>query len=454
MTSYSINRLSGRVILWRTTLYSTALLASALVQHSLAQDAPVPLKSPAWSLPKQAAATPDKVPVQRVTAPQGLFEAPDPFGTPVNSSQKSAVASIKVLPVAESEPARNPPVMLLKSPPISVAKETSEGTVSALPRALKAPLPLPGGEPDSSANTPVKQSLYLPVAYDELSANPVPFPNELPNSQPFPEDSAPPRMSPPASSIFADETQKPIPAPGTIPDFPSQDLEIHQLEPTAPEIPAFGSEPARIAPPGTLQQTTNRQAPPDFSLPQEAFPSAEPQLIYDPPVREPALLEPTSPAKGGVAKVLEEVHEVQPGENYWTISRQHFGTARYFAALAAYNQHRIPRPDRMKPGMFVLVPEAEVLEQRYPKMAGIIDMQPSPESLLKPGYFIGEGNQPMYRIGKGDTLTDIAEQHLGRTARWTQIVGMNRDALKDGNTLKIGMVLRLPRDASQVSLVP
>jgi len=81
-------------------------------------------------------------------------------------------------------------------------------------------------------------------------------------------------------------------------------------------------------------------------------------------------------------------------------------------------------------------------------------MRPSPESLLPSGFFIGPNGQPLFRIGKGDTLTDIAEKHLGRTARWTQVVGMNRNLLKDGNTLKIGMVLQLPHDASQVALAP
>jgi nucleoid-associated protein YgaU len=56
-------------------------------------------------------------------------------------------------------------------------------------------------------------------------------------------------------------------------------------------------------------------------------------------------------------------------------------------------------------------------------------------------------------VGKNDTLTGIAARHLGRSSRWVQVLGMNRDQLKDGNSLKIGMVLKLPQDASQVSVV-
>ena len=59
----------------------------------------------------------------------------------------------------------------------------------------------------------------------------------------------------------------------------------------------------------------------------------------------------------------------------------------------------------------------------------------------------------MYRIASEDTLSDIAQRHLGRSSRWVQIFEMNRDVLKDGNTLKVGALLRLPADASRVEMV-
>lgn len=153
----------------------------------------------------------------------------------------------------------------------------------------------------------------------------------------------------------------------------------------------------------------------------------------------------------------EQVHEVQPGENYWTISRQHYGAGRYFSALAEYNRHRIPHPERMKPGMIVLIPDARVLYDRYPSLTngppeGVSDPDASDRNRF--GFFIDENGQPMYRVDQGDTLGEIAQKHLGRSSRWVQIHGMNRDQLPDAGTLKIGMVLRLPRDASQVVLAP
>lgn len=257
------------------------------------------------------------------------------------------------------------------------------------------------------------------------------------------EVNAPPRMDPPVGSLFDAPPTQPSPAIGE--PSPTNALEITPLNTPQPSPTPQFNEPPPFGQQSPAPHTTQRPTPEIRPAPQ-AFSTSDRPNLYNPPAesRQQAV-----PETG-----LESVHEVQPGENYWTISRQHYGTARYFAALAEYNRHRIPRPDRMKPGMFVLIPEDKVLEQRYPQIAGIRDMKPSPESLEPSGYFIAPNGQPMYRIGKGDTLTDIAETHLGRTARWTQIVGMNRDILRDANSLKIGMVLRLPHDASQVALAP
>ena len=147
-----------------------------------------------------------------------------------------------------------------------------------------------------------------------------------------------------------------------------------------------------------------------------------------------------------------DVHEVLPGENYWTISRKHYGAARYFAALAEYNKSRISRPDRMKPGMFVMVPNVEFLEQQYPEISWVNAGNNKPNEPA--GFFIDESGQPAFRIGKGDTLTDIAQSHLGRMARWQEIYHLNQQALGSRGTLTIGMVLRLPADACQVTLAP
>jgi nucleoid-associated protein YgaU len=141
---------------------------------------------------------------------------------------------------------------------------------------------------------------------------------------------------------------------------------------------------------------------------------------------------------------------VQPNENYWKISKRAYGTARYFSALALYNQHRISDPKKMRPGMKVLIPEAEVLEARYPELFKEFQAKPS----LPGGYFITQEGTPAYRIGASETLSEIAEKHLGRSSRWVQIYRMNQHVLKDPNKLKLGLVLQLPDDATDIHMAP
>ncbi len=173
--------------------------------------------------------------------------------------------------------------------------------------------------------------------------------------------------------------------------------------------------------------------------------------------------------------VAGDSYDIEPGDNFWTISRKKYGTGRYFMALAQHNSQIIPDPKRMKLGVSISTPSAEVLERSYaqfiPKTATVDPVQTASISPVvssasstkvtvaaatdeaESGFFIADDGTPMYRIGREDTLSGVAQRHLGRSSRWTQIFELNRDVLPDGNSLKIGSVLRLPADASRVDVV-
>jgi len=148
-----------------------------------------------------------------------------------------------------------------------------------------------------------------------------------------------------------------------------------------------------------------------------------------------------------------KVYSVQNGDNYWTISRKAYGTAKYFQALAAYNRVRIPDPKKLRPGMKVLVPAAAVLKKRFPKLSHVSRKGTGADAKQPPGFYRDRSGQPMYRVGKSDTLGSIAQKHLGRASRWIQIYQMNRKRIKNPNRLKIGTELRLPADASRIQVV-
>lgn len=145
------------------------------------------------------------------------------------------------------------------------------------------------------------------------------------------------------------------------------------------------------------------------------------------------------------------VHEVAAGDSYWAISRRYYGTARYFQALAKYNSHRIRDPQRMRPGMKVLVPRRELLESQF---GNLVPQGGNARSSEMVGFSLSHEGNPVYRVGSGDTLTGIAEKYLGRTSRWIQIYRLNRRELPSPHKLIQGMVLRMPADAARVQLIP
>lgn len=182
------------------------------------------------------------------------------------------------------------------------------------------------------------------------------------------------------------------------------------------------------------------------------------------------------------SRVPGEIYTVAPNDNYWTISRKQYGTSKYFMALSRHNGTRIPDPHRMRPGMKVETPPPEILEQRYPDL-----IEKSPRVAQRPviddsipqfgdrldtaplapgssphetadegpaGYFVDRSGVPMYRIGSDDTLSSIAQRHLGRASRWLEVYELNRNVVKSPEALTIGTVIRLPADASRLSLVP
>ena len=145
-----------------------------------------------------------------------------------------------------------------------------------------------------------------------------------------------------------------------------------------------------------------------------------------------------------------EVTTVQAGENYYTISKRVYGTIRYFSALAVFNQHRIPDPKKMRPGMKVLTPPSELLEERYPEL--FVDSRPKERPTSR--FIIQNDGSAWYQVGENETLSEISERYLGRSARWIEIYRLNQSLLKDPNKLKPGITLALPDDAVEVNISP
>lgn len=49
-----------------------------------------------------------------------------------------------------------------------------------------------------------------------------------------------------------------------------------------------------------------------------------------------------------------------------------------------------------------------------------------------------------HTVAKGDTLSAIAKQYLGKANDWPKIFEANRDVLKDPDRIQVGQVLKIP----------
>lgn len=153
-------------------------------------------------------------------------------------------------------------------------------------------------------------------------------------------------------------------------------------------------------------------------------------------------------AENAEADATYDVVTVEEGDNYSKISRRVYGTNRFFSALAVFNQHRISNPKRMRPGMKVLVPPKELLDEKYPELTG----RDTEGGIQRASFMVLEDGSPAYRVGDRETLSEIAERFLGRSTRWTEIYRLNQRSLKNPNRLKPGTILVLPPDAVQVNV--
>lgn len=377
--------------------------------------------------------------------------------------------------------ARSLPALALA---LALAGWLSGATVPALfaqeSEAPKAPPSLPSEEPTElfaiEEVPPAKPVVARPVkpfvkktgAAGVRAARPLPVP----------------RRPVPADSVWAEPIEEDLEAPArpirqVQALVPQEGLDVAPIEGTEPLAPlgeAVPFEPGQT--PASEEAPLIEEAPredpgsevtPDELAPMMEETEAEPAPLrtrVGQPHRMPAStnlhrtaaaeLVPynereAAPPAGGYG-ALDQSHTVAAGESFWTIAKKHYRLGRYSAALAEYNKGRIPQPDKIKPGMKVIIPPVETLEKKYEQLIFGASASVSKEEAAAPvksGFFVDANGEPMYRVGEGDTLSTIAQDHLGRSSRWTQIVQLNPVALKNPDEMKLGMVLRLPANASE-----
>ena len=298
-------------------------------------------------------------------------------------------------------------------------------------------------------------------------------PSVTTNTEPVRTLAAPPRKSGSVATEAFNVIEKPKQTTPAL-TAPTFEPASSDISPTPQPAIRTGSDVDEDRLGGFRPVEVNKRAMNEFTREERtattAIPASDPFGAARRPAPAARIDEDFAPRSTSQTLVPGDTYNIEPNDNFWTISRKKYGTGRYFMALSQHNLQVIPDPKRMKPGVTIATPSTDVLDKTYPTLipkaapsdstpAGGVDAASTATRRTntaandEAGFFVSTDGSPMYRVGTEDTLSDIAKQHLGRSSRWVQIFEMNRDTLTDGNTLKVGTLLRLPGDASRVDVV-
>lgn len=326
------------------------------------------------------------------------------------------------------------------------AEDTKTTNFRTQPKASASATDMPEFENDEPPAKPSRTTAKIELSFDDQpepnQSEPEPTEPELPA---LTKTNEPIRLKQPVqpTELPADEFEEPVRVGATNRPDPMDDFE---------PVPAKTRKPVQVAQKDMFAENTAFDDPkPQTSATTDLPPARSPTTTTKRPTKHPLL--------------REGEYLVEEGDNFCVISKRLYGSEKYYLALAEHNRSRVADPCRMRPGLIIAAPAKEVLEQQHAAL--IPKPKPTAEAKgekphaakkvsaapLPPGLFYDDKGAPWYRVGKGDTLTGIAQAHLGRVSRANQIANLNRERLPDPNDLRLGQELRLPNDASQVRLV-
>ncbi len=303
--------------------------------------------------------------------------------------------------------------------------------------------------------------------------------------------------------VPAVEVAKPVEAPTTAVNVELKPVEapVATMPPLSP-TPATAEAPKQIIAAAPVLITPQIAPGGGFPIPKGRPKSAteidsskitsvplETMLIDAPKRAQPAenVLSTASPAaidgKGG------EVYVVRRGDNFWSISKYHYGSSRYYKALWDANRDVSKTIDDLYIGTPIRIPQVEDLNRNLievPKTARAVGRpsaeingqgserdtkalrtsakaegtlpvladseNPTPKPKAKKSVAIPQSKGPRYREyvvrGANETLRSIARKELGDTDREDELYEANESRLDaDSSKLKVGMTIRIPDES-------
>ena len=291
-------------------------------------------------------------------APSGA--GPAPATTPVPVGPVAA-------PAGESKPLDEPkkiegPVL----PPIESAAKPAVEPTPASSGASEPPAVVIPQKPDEPKPLPADSS-------------PAPSPAQASTTVPDPAERVPggEKVTIPPGGVTESKTVAPVPKtgsdPGWIPIPNSGSLPVDPTEKAAEPVDAGGLERGTGPATAAADSRFHARRSIDFE-PEPSQSQREGGATNSSSRRSRSAAAEVAEQQPRAASHLERVeateHVVERGENYWIISRQYWGSGRYFAALWKANSANHPYIDVLHEGDVIVVPAIEDLNPDYILPAG------------------------------------------------------------------------------------
>lgn len=350
-----------------------------------------------------------------------------------------------------------------------MAQETKVGLLIGLALILLVGLVLSdlftGGSPESaeasSAATEFGREAQAGI-YDEpdVTINPQPLGRDGFDRMPGfavepPQNYATPSLGRPVESWSPPRTPtNPSPTPGTAPG--SQTLPELTVEPPLPQLDTLEARDAvtrfndsleamRLAVKNPVEITPDRDVLPT------RVEQAQTMAASVPPA-----LAPINLGVGGTTYI----HYVQAGQTLSDIARQHYGNPEFAAAIAQTNPTKVDREGQVRAGARLEIPAlgspvfSRLFQPVHEEHAVKIDrgIPALPGRPAGPTAEVLRNTPKEIEVQPGDTLSELASQHLGSSKLWRELLAANSDQMASAADLRSGMKLRIPAEPATAAI--
>lgn len=167
----------------------------------------------------------------------------------------------------------------------------------------------------------------------------------------------------------------------------------------------------------------------------------ETRTLSDPDRRTPSEIERRTPPSNA-----QVIHYVKPGESLWQIADRYLGDGKHWRQIAKANADHVDKNNNVAAGVRLVIPSGAALAEAQR------DREDADASSRAIDVTPRGGEVPtLYTVKSGDTLGRIARNTLGDAGRYREIYELNRDRMRDANTVVPGMKLKIPGRGDRAS---